>query len=73
MAEVLKDVGTHDEWGKGHYEASVWQDGTVTITTIFEGTSPGKQTPRVKLTPDEWHRLATWVAWAKAENEWKKK
>ena len=64
MTEALNDVGKHDEYGKGHYEAAVWDDGTVTITTIFEGTSAGKQTPRVKLTRDEWYRLATWVAWA---------
>ena len=71
MAEILNDVGKHDEWGKGHYEAAVRDDGTVTITTIFEGTSAGEQRPRVKLTRDEWYRLAAWVAWA--EGEWKGK
>ncbi len=69
MAETLKDVGKHDEWGKGHYEATVDTNGDVIITTVFEGVGAGEQRPRVKLTRDAWRRLAAWVAWA--QGDWK--
>lgn len=67
MAETLKNVGNHFEYAGGHYEATVADDGTVIIKTMFKSV----QKHTVTLTRDEWYRLAAWVAWA--EGEWKKK
>jgi len=34
MAQTLKDAGLHTgEWGSGHYEVMVLDDGSVTILT----------------------------------------
>ncbi len=64
MTETLKDVGKHSgTYGDGHYEATVFDDGIVNITTILDNAP---QTYTVKLTRDEWYRLAAWVAWAEA-------
>ena len=70
MVETLENAGTHYVYSDGHYEATVEDDGSVAIVTVFETKQP-KFT--VKLTRDEWHRLVAWVAWAEADNEWKKK
>jgi hypothetical protein len=70
MTERLGNAGVHSAYGRGHYEATIEDNGNVTIVTVFETKQP-KFT--VTLTPDEWERLVAWVAWAKAENEWKKK
>lgn len=68
--ETLKDVASYSgKLGKGHYEATVNDDGSVVMSTIIDG-SP--ETHEVKLTRGEWERLATWVVWAQTELEWKK-
>jgi hypothetical protein len=65
MAETLKDVGNHSGTsGDGHYEATVLGDGSVIITTILDNA---QHTYTVKLTRDQWNRLAAWVTWAGAE------
>ncbi len=67
MAETLQDVGKHSgTWGDGHYEATVLDNGSVTITTILDNA---QQTYTVKLTHGQWNRLAAWVVWARAEWE----
>jgi len=67
MAETLKDVGQHKgSWGNGHYEATVYENGAVVITTILDNA---QQTYTVSLSKEQWKRLATWVAWA--QGEWK--
>lgn len=60
MVEVLDDVGIHDEYGRGHYEARVLSDGMVVIYTKFDKRGPDH---KVKLTPIQWDRLVAWVEW----------
>ena len=67
MVEILKNAGTHYVYSGGHYEATVEDDGSVIISTVFESK---QQKHTVRLTRDEWYRLAAWVAWA--EGEWKR-
>ena len=66
MLEVLKNVGDHDQYGTGHYEAKVLDDGTVIINTIFDAAN---QIPEVRLTKDQWFRLSDWVEWAEEYRE----
>lgn len=58
--ETIANVGKHDDTrGKGHYEATVFDDGSVSITTILDASN---QTYSVKLSRKEWERLTSWVA-----------
>ena len=59
MDETLEDVGQHrGTWGDGHYEATVQDDGRVTVTTKLDNA---QHTYTVSLTRKGWDRLVAWV------------
>ena len=66
MTETLKDVGPHHGTGlytysgDGHYEATLENDGSIKITTVFD---VGQSRPAVTLSSDRWNRLVAWVEW----------
>ncbi len=66
MGECLKDVGIHHGTGiytysgDGHYEATIEDDGSVKITTVYDA---GQHRPAVTLPPERWDRLVAWVEW----------
>ncbi len=56
---TIRDLGKHvGTFGDGHYEATVGEDGMVTIVTKFDSA---KQTYTVTLTREEWERLLKYV------------
>jgi hypothetical protein len=62
MMQVLKDVAKHSgTYGDGHYEVSISDKGSVTITTVFNNA---QQVHTVTLTEDQWDRLSEWIDWA---------
>lgn len=65
MADILRDVGQHPGSpysvdGAGHYEATVENDGSVTITTVFKKSG---DRPVVTLSCEQWDRLVAWIEW----------
>ncbi len=61
MKRTLEDVGRHiGSTGNGHYEATVGDDDSVEVTTVFD--DPEKRgVNTVYLKRAEWDRLAKWV------------
>ena len=64
MADTL-NVGLHFVGQSfGQYVAAVADDGGVIIETIFSGTN---QKHTVRLSCEEWDRLAAWVEWKRKD------
>lgn len=53
-------TGLYTYSGDGHYEATIEDDGSIKIATVY---NEGKQSPVVTLSPDRWDRLVAWVEW----------
>ncbi len=65
MGEILKNVGPHSVYSKGHYEATVSSDGTVIIYTEF---GDPKTERKVTLPSAYWDRLVAWVEYQRKNN-----
>jgi hypothetical protein len=60
MPDTL-EVGRHvGSWGDGKYIATVTDNGTVTLNTVYDKAN---QKATVSLSHDEWERLVAWVNW----------
>jgi len=67
MSGTLKDVGKHiGTYGDGHYEATVLDDGSVKVTTIFDDPKKSGEFT-VYLSRVAWDRLAKWVEFQRAD------